>query len=399
MKLNVLPITLATTLGLGVGANAQGLLSIGSDDDFYSALPFTTSIGVTAGWDSNLNSSSSNEQSSAFVQSGIEMAYGSPSRTTPVKFGLGVSGLYYLDDVEGQSEDVLYNVRFTLNASHSFSRRLVLGNNFYLSYESQPDFAIGAAEQQGTQDQYLYGYNSLWLSYELSRRLSAISRYTVSGIAYDDDVNALTEDRFTQTFSEELRYMVDRRNTLVGEYRFTYTDYDSAPRDYDQHTFLLGLDHSFSRTLAGSLRAGAEIRDWDSDAFDDSSGPYGEASLRSQVSENTEIVWLNRVGLEDAELTGFSERYSYRSVLNASHAISSRLRIHGGVSYVHNDFDGGDDTSDVQENLISASIGLGYRIFSNVDLTTDYSYTNVSSDDDFREYDRSRVSLGLSATF
>ena len=39
----------ATTLLLGataVAAQGQGLLNMGSDDDFYSGLPFTTSVGV-----------------------------------------------------------------------------------------------------------------------------------------------------------------------------------------------------------------------------------------------------------------------------------------------------------------------------------------------------------------
>ena len=178
MKLNVLPIALATTIGLGAGANAQGLLSIGSDDDFYSALPFTTSIGVSAGWDSNPAASSVSNDGSSFVRSGIDMAYGSPSKTTPVKFGLGVSGLYYLDDVAGQDEDLFYNVRLTLNASHSFSRRFTVGNNLYLSYEIEPNLAIGASNQSRT-DPYLYGYDSLWASYQLSRRLSAFTRYTI----------------------------------------------------------------------------------------------------------------------------------------------------------------------------------------------------------------------------
>ncbi len=398
MKLKVLPIALLTSAGLGAGANAQGLLSIGSDDDFYSALPFTTSIGVSAGWDSNPNSSADNAQDSSYIQGGVDMAYGSASKTTPVKFGLGVSGLYYFDDIQGQENDVLYNARLSLNVSHSYDRRLVVGNNFYLTYESQPDYSIGAADQSRL-DQYLYGYNSLWASYELSRRFSAITRYTVSGIRYDESYVGDFEDRFTQMFGEELRYMWDRRNTLVAEYRFTYTDYDTAPRDYTQNTFLLGLDHDFSRTLTGSFRGGAEIRDWDSDLLDDSTEPYFEASLRSRVSERTEIVWLNRVGLEDAELTGFEDRYAYRSSLSASHAINSKLRVHGGLSYVYSDFQGGDFRSDVTENLVSVSVGLGYRLFNNVDLTTDYTYTGVSSDEEFREYDRNRVSLGLSATF
>ncbi len=396
MKLKVLPIALVTTLGLGAGVNAQGLLSIGSDDDFYSALPFTTSIGVSAGWDSNPGSSAVSEEETAFIRGGVDMAYGSPSKTTPVKFGLSVSGLYYFDDITGQDEDFFYDVRFTLNASHSFSRRFVVGNNFFLSYEIEPDLAIGAANQSRL-DQYLYGYNSLWASYQLSRRLSAITRYTVSGIQYDDSDLGAFEDRFTQSIGEEFRFMVDRRNTLVAQYSFTSTNYDEAPRDYISHTVVGGIDHNFSRTLLGHLRAGAEFRD--SDDYGDESRPYGELALRQRVSDTTEIHWVNRVGLEDSELGTYESRYTYRSSLMASHAISSRLRVNAGVTYLHNEFENSVFTPDVTEDLVSANVGLGYRVFSNVDVTADYTFTSVASDDEFREYDRHRVSLGLSTTF
>ena len=55
--------------------------------------------------------------------------------------------------------------------------------------------------------------------------------------------------------------------------------------------------------------------------------------------------------------------------------------------------------SDSDEDLISVSAGLSYQVLSNVSLDANYFYTNVSSDNEFREYDRHRVSLGLSTTF
>ena len=50
-------LTLGASAVLSAGAGAQGLLSIGQTggvDDFESRLPFTTTLGVDFGWDSNI---------------------------------------------------------------------------------------------------------------------------------------------------------------------------------------------------------------------------------------------------------------------------------------------------------------------------------------------------------
>ena len=47
----------------------------------------------------------------------------------------------------------------------------------------------------------------------------------------------------------------------------------------------------------------------------------------------------------------------------------------------------------------SLSLGVGYRIWSNWDLTAGYHFTYHDSGNELREYDRHRVSAGLSVTF
>jgi len=378
------------------GAFGQGLLSLGSDDDFYSGLPFTTSFGIDSGYDSNPATSSAGGNGSAFSRGTAEFAYGSGSRSTPVRVGLSVSGIYYYDDVPGLDEDFYYDTRFTLNAKHDFSRRLTVGNNFYLSYEVEPDYTIGASNQRRL-DQYLYGYNSLWASYAWSRRISTITRYTLSGIRYDDSGIGDLEDRLNQTVGKEIRYAWSRKTTAVAEYRFTSTNYDTAPRDYQSHFILGGADHHFSRTLTGHLRAGAELRN--DDLYGDENRPYAEVALRQRLAENTAIHWANRFGLEDSDLGTYASRYSFRSSLSVEHGFSNRFRGSTGITYLHNDYSDSAFSPDTNEDLVSAQVGLAYRMFSAVDLNASYSYTTVASDDAFREYDRQLVSLGLSTTF
>lgn len=394
------------TLSLGAaalllsGANAQGLLSIGQygNDDFDSKLPFTTTIGVTGGWDSNPgNAPDGAEQDSAYIRGGISAAYGNGSRRTNVNFTGGFSTIYYFDQVEGQDEDTFYSAQAGVNVFHRASRRLTLGNNTYFTYEIEPDNAIGASAARRL-GQYIYGYNSAWASYTWNRRFSTVSRYTISGIDYEDDTEGFAEDRLTHTFSQEMRYVLNRLTTLVGDVRYSFTDYDTGFRDYDSIYLLAGVDHTFSSDLRGSVRVGAENRDYDNGG--DDWRPYVESSLRYKLAERSSLVWVNRIGYEDSELGSsvFDTRYSYRSALTYRTALSDRLGASAGATYVHNEFEGG-ARSDVSENLISLRVGLSYKLFTNIGLNAGYNFSLLESDNVLREYDRHRVTAGLTWTF
>ena len=396
MKHQLLPVALGAFALFSMGdARAQGLLSIGSDDDFYSGLPFTTSVGVDFGWDSNPSSSADGEDGSSYVRGGVDVAYGTGSRITPVRTAASFSTFYYFDDVAGQEEDLFYNARWSLNVRHEVNRRLTLGNNFYISYEIEPDYAIGASAQRRL-DQYLYAYNSAWASYRLSRQLTSVTRYTLSGIRYDESEIGDLEDRLTHTLSQEFRYDLNRRTTVVGEYRFSHTSYnESNGRNYDSHYFLAGFDHAISRYLTSHLRVGGEVRHTDGNGNEDR--PYGEFAIRSRIADKTSLHWINRFGLEDSELATFRSRYTYRSTLQLTHELTPRLRANTGITYLHNEFEGGGAPA-FDEDLISGSFGLAYRVWSNVDVNANYTFTSVSSEA-YRDYDRHRVSLGLQTTF
>lgn len=392
----------AAMLGLVSGSFGQGLLSIGQfggTDDFESKLPFTTTIGIDVGYDTNPNNAPSGDlkDSSGYIRGGINTQYGNGSRTTNVTLNAGISSIYYFDKPVGQDDDTFYTARVGLNVSHRINRQFTVGDNFYLSYEIEPDNAIGTSASRRL-DQYLYGYNSLWASYAWTRRFSTVGRYTVTGIDYDDSAFSAGEDRWTHTFSAEMRYVMSRLTTLVGEYRYAITNYETGNSDYKSSFFLVGADHTMSSDLRGTWRVGAEYRDYD--RGDGSWKPYLETSLRYALAERTSLVWFNRFGYEDSEvnMSGHATRLTFRSSLSAQHQLTKRFRTHGGITYVHDEYEGG-IRSDSTEDAVSLSLGVAYRIWSNWDLNAGYHFTYQASDSKFREYDRHRISLGASVTF
>ncbi|MGK0184632.1 MAG: hypothetical protein ACI9R3_000406 [Verrucomicrobiales bacterium] len=387
-------LTAASVAGLS-GAQAQGLLSIGADSDFEDNLPFTVTLATAVGYDSNSNQapSGTEEADTSFWQGGVVVAYASGSPVTKVKVGGQYSGFYYFDTQPGQDE-WFHNARATLNVTHSASRRLQLGFNGWVAYEFQPDFAIGQTSSR-VKDQYTFGYANFSAAYMLSQVVTSVTNYTFSGVYYDEENS---DDRVSHLISQQFKYQIARLTALTAEYRFGITEYDSDRNDFDSHYALVGANHAFSRQLTGSIAAGAQFITYDEGG--DSTNPYMEGALNYRLAEETSLRWYNRYGYDETNAGGHQNRTSYRTGLTVSQKFGPYLSGNTGVHYIHQAFeDSYSGASDRDDDTVYFTVGLDYKILDNVVLNSSYTYTNLSSDAETLEYDRSRVSLGLSATF
>ncbi|TLD72806.1 hypothetical protein FEM03_01675 [Phragmitibacter flavus] len=395
-----------TVLTVSGTAFAQGLLGLTQSVDYEANIPFSVSTSVRAGYDNIKYSSAGQEDvESYFLQSGIGLRYGNNHRVTPWNVGVDLGVTHYLDSVE-RGEDTFYNTRVSFNISHQISRRLTVGNNFYATYEIEPDYGAGVTTGRRA-GQYIYGYNNTTLAYAWTRRVSTTTGYTVDGIKYvdDNDVAGL-EDRFSHTFSQQVSYALSRRTSLTAEYRFRLTDYDSSPRgiagenyvnpDSTSHFVLIGVDQAWSDRLTASVRAGAEL--YQSDRTSETA-PYVEGSLNYAISRKTSLRWHVQAGYDGSELGLFNSRYSYRTGVVVSHQFTRRLSGNSGIHYVHSDFEGSEDVPSASEDELNASIGLTYNFWQNLSLDANYSFTTLAADQEFRDYDRHRLSVGLNATF
>ncbi len=135
---------MAGSAAFAVNSQAQGLVGIGAvDEDFESGVPFSTTVSADFGWDSNANASSVDPEERAYTRAGIDARWLGGDRRTNLTLGGSFSAIYYFDGVEGAQRDVFYNARITADFRHHVNRRMSIGNNFYLTYENEPDFVIG----------------------------------------------------------------------------------------------------------------------------------------------------------------------------------------------------------------------------------------------------------------
>ena len=394
MRLKFSAIAAILIAGTAV-ASAQGLSSIRNRVDFKDPQPLQYRAGVGLGYDSlNYKQSDSSDFSSAFIQGSVGASLIETDQVTPMDFGLDFGTIYYLDDTKRDS-DVNYSARASFNISHAVSERLKFTNNFYLTYEVEPNFGVGASTALRN-GQYFYGFNNFAMSYAWSERFSTTSSYTVDGIRYDDSAIGKTEDRFSHMFSQQFAWASSKTMKFVGEYRFRTQKYKSGTNDYDSHYVLAGVDKAWSERSTGTFRAGAEF--YKSERIS-KTAPYFEAAINHASSEKTTLTAFTSMGFDGSEIGNYGSRYSYRVGGQVTHNVSKRLSLNGGLNYAYSTFEGVENTPDVTEHQLSAVAGIGYRFWDNVSVDANYSYTLVTSDNEAREYDRNRVSLGLNATF
>lgn len=377
MKHKLSLFTTAAVLIVASQAGAQGYLSIGrnADQEFERKQPLLFTAGAQLGYDSNVNASSFNEQDSSYISASIGVTYlTGDQRRTALNFSATYSPLYYFDAPPGV-DDIQHNWRTGLDYRIRVNPRLTITDSFYIAYEVEPDYNIGATVARRTEP-YLYGYNSLSAAYSWNRRFSTVTSWVISGVDY----NRAGSDNYTNLFSNEFRYAFSRTTTGAVTYRFSTTNSDALTGDYVSHYLLVGVDHRFSPRLTGSIRAGAEFRD--ADIGGSQTTPYIETALSYLVSKKTSVRWYSVYGFPTDGTTGDA---SIRTGLTATHRFDSRLSGNLGLHYISEDI----------QDTIAFSAGVDYVLYKNVSLNAGYSFTTSNSDLPGGDFDRHMVQIGV----
>jgi len=388
--IGIIPIV---SLVIASSATAQGLLEVAPRSADRDSIPLTFTVGSEVGWDSNVNSASTNEQDSVYVSGNLGTEFANNNERTSVVIGAS-GGIFYYFDQAPERDDTLYNARVSLYVSHAVSERLRITNNAYVAYEIEPDYVIGESLSRRS-DQYFYAYENFTVAYDLTDRITSTTGGTVNYITYEENDVSTTEDRITYGFSQNLRYALAENLGVNATYRYSYTDYESGTSTMS-HQALVGMDYSLDEQTTAVFRVGAEFRM--SDDFGDSTKPYFEGALTRQVTDVLTFSWLHRLGFEDSELQQgvTNSRYAYRTSMSVRYQMTEKLALSTSGVYSYADLDGPTSRTD---NIFAANVGLNYALTQALNLGVGYSFNMVSSDDEFRDYNRHRVNASVSASF
>lgn len=401
-----LPLCLVS---MAAAATSQGSLYIPNDTE--TSLPIRWSVGVDATWDSNTTPGGANNGEESFSLNpyiGVTFVSVTPQTTLDVYARLG--GIYYLDQGNAAgTSDFTGQVRLSANLTHRFNERLRFSSNNFVSYGLEPDYAQGFASSRQNEEHF-YWQTDNSVGYRWSERFATVSGLTLNGLNYADLPNS---DRFIWTAYTQFRYQLSPQSVLTSSYRYSETTADGLASDSTNQYFLVGFEHRFSPNTILVLGTGVQMRD---SGGDSSSNPYLQVALRTQVNTQFNVGAFARYGVEDYDTVvvpktvgvpvEYNERLTLRIGVNASYQVSRALSIFGGVNVIDTSFQSGTTLAaprtavvDGDEFLFNASIGASLMFTDNIYGTLTYNFTDSTSDNLGRDYDRSRVTVGVRAEF
>lgn len=411
---------LAGVAGLSAlaAANGEGLYYIGSEAQ--ESMPLKWVVGVNFTYDDNVNPTaigpgSDEDATSVNPYVGLSFASITPQTSWDVYARLGL--IYYFDSPSAAGSDDTYTqARLGLNLTHNFNERLRFSSRNFVAYELEPDYAYGFATSRQA-GEYFYWQTDNSIGYRWTERLGTYTGIQLTGLDYDSSVpNA---DRFTWMAYQQFRYQLSAQTVLTAEYRYAETSGDGFAADSTDHYILGGVEYRFSPTTILVARAGAQIHEVDAVGGEDTTDPYVEIALNSQINTAFRVRSFLRYGIENydtvrtvfnlGDLYDFGSRKTLRFGVAGDYAVSQRLTVFGGVDYIPATFDDGRlanatpgaplTTGGFDENVVNAYVGLSVKFTENLYGDISYNFTNSDSDLIGNSYDRNRVTVGVRAEF
>jgi len=399
-----LPLTLlfvASLLALQSGrtwAQATGSTFERVGVGWLPGIPIQITAGGDAGYDDNVTLQPSGE-GSIFTRENVVLTYTRPGERTQF-FVVGVGRFSQYFDVSGQNETA-GNV--TLSLTHNFSSRLSFYASVYGTYQSQPNFQSNVG-LQNVVSPFFDTVDIFALTYHWLLRFSTVTSYTFERVQYTSSSNGnsqngvqdtAAQNRIQNTFSEKFQFSLTSRTVLVGEYRFETINYDTAPTDSTTNFVLVGVNHNLTEHLIVHVRGGESFRSLENDG--NTASPYFEGTL-GYVSSNHSLNWMSSYGYESPTATGATTTKTWRTGLNLTYDLTSRLSSTTGVYYHHDENTGGTGSTGTQDTF-DLTLGLRYTINKRFSLHADYTHTTLGSLGTTPGYSRNRYSAGLSYTY
>jgi hypothetical protein len=389
---------LLAPVGKALSQEALSSASEAAGLGWLPAVPVQITAGLDMGYDDNVTLQPTGE-GSIFTRENVVLTYARPSERTQVSL-IGVGRFSQFFDVSGQNET---SGNVTLSLTHNFSSRLSFYASVYGTYQNQPNFQSNVGPQNVVSP-FFDTVDIFSLTYHWSSRLSLVTSYTFERVQYFSSSNGnsqngvqntLTQNRIQNTFSEEFQFNLTSRTVLVGEYRFEAIDYDTAPLNSTTNFVLAGVNHNLTEHLMVHVRGGESFRSLENEG--NMASPYFEGTL-GYVRSNHSLNWTASYGYESPTATGATTTKTWRTGLNLTYDLTSRLSSTTGVYYHLDENQGGTGSTGTQDSL-QLTLGLRYTINRRLALHIDYEHDSTSSLGSMPGYSRNRYSAGLSYTY
>jgi hypothetical protein len=368
----------------------------------FERSPFRFTFGTSQGYNSNVNTSSTDPIRSVYtaMNAGVAYVFGSPRLTLTT--GIAANLTYYYS--APPSNNWLPNATWTLEGSYKVSERLSLGFNTMTAFLSQ-----GASNLYGAPTanigEYLYSDSDFSLEYKWTPKFSTVTTYSPLFVAYADQTQQDLVGRVEQTLSQQFVHLWKPQTDLVAEYRFNTRNYfENTDLNSWGNLFLLGFNHSLNPDSEIVFRGGVEQRlnnnPYGGEEF--YLGPFAELNVNYALGRATTISLFTRYGTTASGLGDINQGQQLMLGTSLQRKITARITARLFFNFQNNFYDQPDaNFGSFTENVYSGGLTLGYAINRSWSLNAGYQYNGVVSGNQGQQgdYNQSILFLGVETTF
>ena len=383
--------------GAGAAGGGGGGRAGGGGGGSY--VPLEITAGVNLGFDNNVLGSNATTggsgRGSLSVGENLVLTYDRFAEPTEVHL-IGVGRFTQFPDVGSDDKDL----SLTLGLTHNFSTRLSFRADVYAAYQTEPNFQSNVGPEN-VRAPHFDTHNIFSLSYHWLPRLSSITSFTLERVDYLQTTGQTTattttlnqQDRFQYTLAEGLQFSLTTRTNLVLQYRYLIVDYDSAPSDSTTHFALVGFDHNLTEDLLINVLGGASFRSFKDDGS--SIDPYGSVSLSYRGHKHS-LSWLTTYGVEQSTNSLSGGSTAFRTGLNATYDLASRINARAAVYYYNSNNQGSSGTTSAgAQDGLQFTLGLNYGINQHWAVNANTTYSAQFSSGATGGYSRNHYFAGV----
>lgn len=375
-------------------------------EGIFEKRPFRFSFAVYEGYNSNVNTTSSNEIESMYTQIAAGVSYEFGTSRLQLSAALSAALAFYYNNIDLQNDGLFPTINFTLGANYAATPRLDLSFDTYTAFLSQPNFTIAGAPNTYDGD-YLISSSTIGAKYLWLPKLATETTYTPTFYYFTDEDQNDIQGRFEQTVGQQFLFLWKPTTALVLEYDFNTRNYYTA-KDLDSigNFLLAGFDHTLNPRSTLTVRGGVEQR-FNQNPYGGTDvyvGPFGSVNFNYALGKDTTVGLQSRYGTTASGFSNYTQAQQFLLGFNAAHQFTRRIAANAFFNYQNNFYDqpGSDGAApDFYDNIFNAGANASFLVYRNLSFLAGYSFTSLISTDTVieRDYTQNIVYVGAELDF
>lgn len=391
-------LSMCTVLCLGSVSSAQNNERAGQTS---AEKPFIINMSVRGEFDDNVNTAVDGQEDAAFfINIRPSIKYTKNLDNTQLELGYTFGFKQYFEREGDDEED--FSHLFQASINHRFNERFSVSASNRFSFDQEDSLSQGGIVRRVGGDRIRNNFN-LSGAYDWTERFNTLTSYNNELLHYFDRPASTVNNYMSHRVSQQFRFNASSKTTPFANYVFETTDYENIARDRDEHLALVGVDHFLLENWLVSGQVGAEFTLYDSSQFDDSIGPYGSLSTTWNYLDSSNVSGSYTYGTTNTDNGNFASSLAHTMSATLTHYFTEKFSVGLRGSYQLADFETSQafagTTRDVTEHTITAGINARYEFTNYLSADAGYTYSEVISDTNSREYDRNRVYIGISGSY